>query len=71
MTRRMRLATAAALLAALSCAGSAAAGPPGQWTPVTGLGGQEDLNILRVGLVRTADGVLHVGWSRAGAACRR
>ena len=35
---------------------------------VTGVGGQEDLNILRVGLLRTAEGVLHVGWSRAGAA---
>ncbi len=68
MTRRMRLAAAAALLGALACAGTAQAGPPGKWTQVTGVGGQEDLNILRVGLLRTADGVLHVGWSRAGAA---
>jgi len=68
MIRWMRLAAAAALLGALACAGSAVAGPPGKWTQVTGVGGQEDLNTLRVGLVRTADGVLHVGWSRAGAA---
>jgi hypothetical protein len=59
MMRRMRLAAAAALLGALACAGSAVAGPPGKWTQVTGVGGQEDLNTLRVGLVRTADGVLH------------
>src|SRR5262245_61632128 len=68
MTRRMRLAAAAALLGALACAGSAQAGPPGKWTRVTGVGGQEDLNTLGVGLVRTADGVLHVGWARNGAA---
>src|SRR5262245_33491628 len=66
MTRRMRLAAAAALLGALAWAGSAQAGPPGKWTQVTGVGGQEDLNTLRVGLLRTADGVLHIGWSRNG-----
>jgi len=68
MTRRIRLATAAALLGALACAGSTQAGPPGKWTQVTGVGGQQDLNTLQVGLVRTADGVLHVGWARDGAA---
>lgn len=68
MTFRTRLAAAAALLGALACGGSAQAGPPGKWTQVTGVGGQEDLNTLRVGLVRTADGVLHVGWARNGAA---
>jgi hypothetical protein len=68
MTLTMRLAVAAAVLLALVCAGSATAGPPGKWTQVTGVGGQEDLNTLRVGLVRTADGVLHVGWARNGAA---
>ena len=60
MTRRMRLATVAALLGALACAGSAAAGPPGKWTQVTGVGGQEDPNTLRVGLVRTAEDALTV-----------
>jgi hypothetical protein len=54
------------LLSALACAAAAQAGPPGKWTQVTGVAGQEDLNTLRVGLLRTADGVLHVGWVRAG-----
>ena len=67
MTRKMHVAAAAALIGALACAGSALAGPPGKWTQVTGVGGQEDPNTLRVGLVRTADGVLHVGWTRDGA----
>ena len=56
-----------AALTALACAGTAQAGPPGKWTQVTGVAGQPDLNILRAGLVRTSDGVLHVGWMRAGA----
>ena len=56
-----------AALTALVCAGTAHAGPPGKWTQVTGVAGQPDQNILRAGLVRTADGVLHVGWMRAGA----
>jgi hypothetical protein len=68
MTRVIRLAAAAALLVVLACAGSAQAGPPGKWTQVTGVGGQEDLNTLRVGLLRTADRVLHVGWARNGPA---
>jgi hypothetical protein len=55
-----------AALVALICAGSASAGPPGKWTQVTGVAGQADLNTLRVGLARTADGVLHVGWARSG-----
>ncbi len=59
--------TAIAALTALACAGAAHAGPPGKWTQVTGVAGQPDLNTLRAGLVRTADGVLHVGWMRAGA----
>src|SRR4029453_8767870 len=65
MMRRTRAAAALALLAATACAASAHAGPPGKWTQVTGVGGQEDQNILRVGLARTPDGVLHVGWARA------
>ncbi len=66
MDRGTRVAAALAVLGALACAGTAAAGPPGKWTQVTGVAGQEDLNTLRVGLVRSADGVLHVGWVRAG-----
>jgi hypothetical protein len=66
MVRRTRAAAALALLAATACAASAHAGPPGKWTQVTGVGGQEDQNTLRVGLARTPDGVLHVGWTRAG-----
>src|SRR5215211_49298 len=66
MDRRARW-TAVAALTALACAGSAHAGPPGKWTQVTGVGGQPDQNILRAGLLRTADGVLHVGWVRTGA----
>jgi hypothetical protein len=60
---------AAALLACLgtlAAAGVAQAGPPGKWTQVTGIG-KPDLNILRVGLARTPDGVLHVGWEQPGA----
>ena len=68
MTGRVRLAITAAVLGAVACAAPAQAGPPGKWTQVTGVGGQEDLNTLRVGLVRTADRVLHVGWARNGAA---
>jgi hypothetical protein len=64
MSRRSRAAAALALLAATACAATAHAGPPGKWTQVTGVGGQEDQNTLRVGLARTPDGVLHVGWTR-------
>jgi len=62
-----RLAPAVAgTLAVLACAaGSAQAGPPGKWTQVTGKG-SPDPNTLRVGLARTPDGVLHVGWEQAG-----
>ena len=67
MIRRTRAAVALALLAATACAATAHAGPPGKWTQVTGVGGQEDLNTLRVGLARTVDGVLHVGWARNAA----
>jgi hypothetical protein len=54
-------------IAALAAAGGAQAGPPGKWTQVTGVG-KPDRNILRVGLARTADGVLHVGWEQDGSA---
>jgi hypothetical protein len=62
----MRVAAGLAVVGAIACAGAAHAGPPGKWTQVTGVGGQEDLNTLRVGLARTAEGVLHVGWAREG-----
>jgi hypothetical protein len=52
-------------LAALAGAAGAQAGPPGKWTQVTGVG-KPDRNILRVGLARTPDGVLHVGWEQDG-----
>jgi len=61
--------TVTALAAATALAAGAAtaeAGPPGAWTQVTGLG-QDDRNIMRPGLARTADGVLHVLWVRRGA----
>jgi hypothetical protein len=66
MDRTLRW-TALAALTSLACAASAHAGPPGKWTQVTGVAGQPDQNTLRAGLVRTADGVLHVGWMRSGA----
>jgi hypothetical protein len=55
-----------ACVAALAAAGGAQAGPPGKWTQVTGVG-KPDRNILRVGLARTPDGVLHVGWEQDGS----
>src|SRR6266487_2538140 len=61
---------AAAVLASVSALAASAAvaqaGPPGKWTQVTGVG-KPDLNILVVGLARTPDGVLHVGWEQPGA----
>lgn len=51
-------------LAALILPGVAHAGPPGQWTQVTGFG-VEAKNTDEIGLARTADGVLHVAWTRA------
>jgi hypothetical protein len=46
-------------------AAPAAAGPPGKWTQITGLG-RDDSNIMEAGLARTGDGVLHVLWTRGG-----
>jgi hypothetical protein len=57
-------AAAAAALALLAGTAPAAAGPPGKWTQVTGLG-RDDSNIMEVGLARTGDGVLHVLWTRS------
>jgi hypothetical protein len=57
---------AAALAAALALAAApdpAEAGPPGKWTQVTGKdGGTSDRD--QIGLERTAEGVLHVLWTR-------
>ena len=50
--------------AALLSAGPALAGPPGKWSRVTGIEGVEAVNTDEVGLERTADGVLHVAWTR-------
>jgi len=47
-------------------AGVADAGPPGKWTQVTGIG-KPDSNTVRLGLARTADRALHVGWTQQGA----
>ncbi len=56
----------AGTLAVLAAAtATAQAGPPGKWTQVTGVG-KPDANTVRVGLARTPDGVLHVGWEQPG-----
>ncbi len=47
-------------LAVLVVTGSAAAGPPGQWTRLPGT----VLNFAEPGLARTSDGVLHVVYTR-------
>lgn len=49
---------------ALLSAGPAFAGPPGKWSRVTGIEGVEAVNTDEVGFERTADGVLHVAWTR-------
>ena len=59
----MRRMTLFAALALALMTPTAQAGPPGKWTQVTGLG-QDDLNIMRAGVARTGDGVLHVLWTR-------
>ena len=55
-----------ALLALTLPVAPAAAGPPGKWTQLTAPGASV-LNIMRPGLARTADGVLHVTWTRDDA----
>lgn len=50
----------AAVVAVLAVAGSAAAGPPGQWTKLPGT----VINFAEPGLARTSDGVLHVVYTR-------
>ncbi len=63
--RRPCVAIALVLLAALAVAPGALAGPPGHWSRVTGIEGVEALNTDDIGLQRTADGVLHVAWTRS------
>ena len=71
MLMRKTLTVAVATLAVAAGASTAQAGPPGKWTQVTGIG-QEDLNIMRVGLARTSNGVLTSPPSAASGAraCR-
>ena len=65
MSSRKILRTLTAASVALLAAGGATAeaGPPGKWSQVTGVGA-DDGNTMRLDLARTADGVLHVSWSR-------
>ena len=65
MKRLLFLALAVAALTAF--AAPAAAGPPGKWTRVTGVGGIPAVNTDEIGLERTANGVLHVAWTRETA----
>ena len=50
----------AVVVVVLAVAGSAAAGPPGQWTKLPGT----VINFAEPGLARTSDGVLHVVYTR-------
>lgn len=58
--RALRVIVAGAVVFALALAGSAAAGPPGQWTRLPGT----VINFAEPGLARTSDGVLHVVYTR-------
>lgn len=64
MHLRGALAHLVATTVVLVAASSALAGPPGKWSPVTGIEGVEAINTDEIGLERTADGVLHVAWTR-------
>ena len=64
--RSLAVAAATALTVLSTSISSAEAGPPGKWTQVTPAGSDIG-NTMRVGLARTPDGVLHVGWARVGA----
>lgn len=59
--RSLALAAVVGALAALAAAGEAVAGGPGKWTKITGGVG---ITTTRVGLARTPDGTLHVGYSQ-------
>jgi hypothetical protein len=54
-------------LGALASAPLAQVGTFGHWTRVTGVGGHAARLTDEVGLERTANGVLHVAWTREGA----
>jgi hypothetical protein len=60
----MGTACAIAAAAALLSVSPALGGPPGKWSRVTGIEGIEAVNTDEVGLERTADGILHVAWTR-------
>ena len=62
--RRTGIVVALAFFALLAAAPSAFAGPPGKWTRITGIEGVPAADTDEVGLERTADGVLHVAWTR-------
>ena len=55
-----RVIVVVALAVLLTLAGSAAAGPPGQWTALPGT----VVNFAEPGLARTSDGVLHLVYTR-------
>lgn len=63
MTLPKLSAAAAAASLTLALPAAALAGPPGKWTQVTGFG-TADPNTLDADLARSADGVLHVSWTR-------
>lgn len=63
---RPLLSLLSALGAALLVAAPAAAGPPGTWTQVTSE--PQPSNTREIGLERTADGVLHLVWTRDNGA---
>lgn len=60
MTNMKLVAASCALAATLLVPGGAQAGPPGKWSKVT----SPNTNIDEAGLARTADGTLHVLWTR-------
>ena len=66
MKRVLLIAFSVAALLALTAA-PAAAGPPGKWTRITGVGGIPASNTDEIGLERTGNGVLHVAWTRETA----
>ena len=61
--RAGRLIGAIAAIGLFGMPGIADAGGPGTWTQVTGIG-VNGANTDEIGLARTADGVLHVAWTR-------
>lgn len=65
MARKAGFLIVAVLVLVTAFAPQALAGPPGKWTRVTGVEGVEAQNTDEVGLERTADGVLHVAWTRS------